>query len=366
MLHPRARGLQRRVAVDGLLGEVALHEAHGLPVDDVDGRVEDHCADDTGTRVQMRVKFSSRRRPGRRRLLGVELDAEHAARRDRGHEALAVGAVAEHDRRRRPGARPASARGRTRLPSPSPSTSGDAWSPTRRGSSRCAGASAHRRASRTSPAEDPEAVGPAELGRAVEQQLHAEADAQQRPAFPRPAEDRLDEAALAQVAHRLRERADARQHEPVGAVEHRRIVAHARPRRRRARAPCRPTGGCPSRSRSGRCERSDSRGQRPLRRWHAGLGRVDRDRGPQRARGRLERRLDHVVGVGPRVDRDVQRQLGAVGQRAEELLGQLVVEAAGAAGRQVGLRTRSTGARRCRASPSRAPRPSARPRGRSG
>ena len=34
---------------------------------------------------------------------------------------------------------------------------------------------------------------------------------------------------------------------------------------------------------------------------------------------------------------EVQRQLRGVGERAEELLGQLVLEAAGRAGRQLGL-----------------------------
>ena len=42
-LDPRARRLQGRVAVDGLLGEVALDQAHGLALGDVDGRVEDHA-----------------------------------------------------------------------------------------------------------------------------------------------------------------------------------------------------------------------------------------------------------------------------------------------------------------------------------
>ena len=79
--------------------------------------------------------------------------------------------------------------------------------------------------------------------------------------------------------------------------------------RRRARAPSRPSGGCPSRSRRPRS--SDHARERPLGARHAGLGRVDRHRGAQRAGERLEGRLDHVVGVGAGLDVDVQRQLRA-------------------------------------------------------
>ena len=52
-----------------------------------------------------------------------------------------------------------------------------------------------------------------------------------------------------------------------------------------------------------------SLGQRALGARHAGLGRVDRHRLAQRAGERLERRLDHVVGVRAGLDRHVQRQL---------------------------------------------------------
>src|SRR3954463_12700024 len=41
-LHPRARGLDRRVAVDGLRVEVAPDEPDRLPLGDVDRRIEDH------------------------------------------------------------------------------------------------------------------------------------------------------------------------------------------------------------------------------------------------------------------------------------------------------------------------------------
>ena len=55
--HPS--GLDRRVAVNGLRLEVALHEAHRLPLGDVDRRIEDH----TGVRAQIAVKLRSSARP---------------------------------------------------------------------------------------------------------------------------------------------------------------------------------------------------------------------------------------------------------------------------------------------------------------
>ena len=65
--------------------------------------------------------------------------------------------------------------------------------------------------------------------------------------------------------------------------------------------------------------------------------RVDRDRDAQGAGEGLEAGLDHVVGVGAVADRDVQGQLGAVGDGAEELLGQLGVEAGDRGRRQLGV-----------------------------
>ena len=59
LLHPRARRLQGRVAVDRALVEVALGQPHGLPVEDVDGRVEDHAV----ARAHSAAKFASRRSP---------------------------------------------------------------------------------------------------------------------------------------------------------------------------------------------------------------------------------------------------------------------------------------------------------------
>src|SRR3954453_5604387 len=54
-VHPGARGLERRVLVDGLLVEIALDQPDGLAIRDVDRRVEDHAAS--------LVKFARSARP---------------------------------------------------------------------------------------------------------------------------------------------------------------------------------------------------------------------------------------------------------------------------------------------------------------
>ena len=104
----------------------------------------------------------------------------------------------------------------------------------------------------------------------------------------------------------------------------------------------------------------------PFVRRHAGLVGVDRDRLAQRAGERLEAGLDHVVGVGAVAGAEVQGQLRVGGDGAEELLGQLGVEAGDRDRRQLGARTGRAGGPRCRSRTSRAPRPSARPCSRSG
>ena len=80
--------------------------------------------------------------------------------------------------------------------------------------------------------------------------------------------------------------------------------------------------------------------ERPLGAGHSSLGGVDGDRLAQRARERLEGGLDHVVRVAAGFHTQVQRQLGGVGERTEELLRELVLKAAGGAGGQVGLEQR--------------------------
>ena len=108
--------------------------------------------------------------------------------------------------------------------------------------------------------------------------------------------------------------------------------------RRRARAPCRPSAGCPCRSRG--CADPLGAHSSALGGGHALDARVLGDRLAQRPREGLERHLDHVVGVGARLHVHVQGQLGRVGHRAEELLGQVGVEVADALGAEVGLERR--------------------------
>ena len=104
----------------------------------------------------------------------------------------------------------------------------------------------------------------------------------------------------------------------------------------------------------------------PLVRRDPALARVDLNRLAQGPGERLEARLDHVVGVGAVARPDVQGQLRVGGDGAEELLGELGVEAGDrrpAAGRP---RTGTAVARRRRSRTSRAPRPSGSPCSRSG
>jgi hypothetical protein len=77
-----------------------------------------------------------------------------------------------------------------------------------------------------------EPIRPLELLGTVEQQLHPQADPEQRRAAGDPLADRLDETELMQIAHRQRKRPDARQDEPVGSPQ---LVAVGRDRRPRAR-----------------------------------------------------------------------------------------------------------------------------------
>src|SRR5207253_137548 len=61
----------------------------------------------------------------------------------------------------------------------------------------------------------PESPGPLELLGGVEQQLHAEADPEQRGAAACALADQLDQPQLAEVAHRQRKRADAGEHQAL-------------------------------------------------------------------------------------------------------------------------------------------------------
>ena len=221
-----------------------------------------------------------------------------------------------------------------------------------------------RSSTRTSPETMPETARPAELGGGVEGQLHPQADTEHRRARREALAQQLVQAELAQVVHRAREGPHAGQDEPG---------RRAQPVVLRADA----------RARADVLERLLHR---------AAVAHAVVDDGDVHGLGEQARHAVSVpfvlgtpVSVGsiatawrsarakalkaasimwwallPVFDAQVQRELGGVGQRAEELLGELVVEAAGGARRQIGLEQREADGRRCRSRSSPAPRPSAR------
>ena len=143
--------------------------------------------------------------------LGVELDAEQRAARDRRHERArrARSWRGRAPRRRRPaGARRTSGRSRSRRRRRSRRTAG-AGASARPGSSRCAAGSGRPRGGPSGPARTPERRR-AVLVAALEQQLEAEADAEERPVGGDPAADRAGQAAPREPRHRRRRGADAR------------------------------------------------------------------------------------------------------------------------------------------------------------
>ena len=93
-----------------------------------------------------------------------------------------------------------------------------------------------------------EAGGAAELLAALEEQLQAEADAEDRSPRRGPLGDQLVEPGRADPLHRPREGADAGQDQAVGGAHRLGVGADHRPAPRRARAPSRPSAGSPSRS----------------------------------------------------------------------------------------------------------------------
>ena len=72
---------------------------------------------------------------------------------------------------------------------------------------------------RTRPRYEAEPLRTAELIRAVERELHPEADTEVRRAGVHELDERRIQTRRAQVLHRPRVRSDAREHEPVGAAQ---------------------------------------------------------------------------------------------------------------------------------------------------
>ena len=162
--------------------------------------------------------------------------------------------------------------------------------------------------------------------------------------------------------HRLRKGADAGQDHPVGrpgafvVVRDLRADAHVLQRLLDRAQVAHPVIAESRRGSS----------QSALRRRHAALVRVDRHGLAQRPRERLEARLDHVVRVRSVTGPDVQRDAGVGGDRAEELLGELGVEACDRDRAADRPRTGRAAGPRCRSRTCRATRPSGRRRSRSG
>ena len=117
----------------------------------------------------------------------------------------------------------------------------------------------------------------------------------------------------------------------VGAQRAFRVAGDLRRRRRRAAARARPTGGCPSRSRRSRSS------QGALRAGDHAATPGEAARVAERLRHALERRLEHVVGRAPRLQSDVDRELGRLRERAHEVLDEPGVERADHLGRDVDL-----------------------------
>ena len=172
-----------------------------------------------------------------------------------------------------------------------PSASGWGGPRARRRSSPCAAAARCPPAARRGPAAAP--AGGVVLGRAVEQQLQADADAEQVGALAHRLADRLLQAALrrsvamagAGGALSPAPSAAARRADAPGVVRDDGVGA------RRAPGPPAASAGCRRRSRPApRSQHALGGGQRR----RGGVGRAGRAQG---ARQRLERRLDDVVVV---------------------------------------------------------------------
>ena len=249
-------------------------QAHRLAVHDVDRRVEDHA-----TRPPRAREVAQQRSPSREDFSGWNCAAIDVAALDDRDEALAV--LARGRRRRRVG-RPAGERVHVVEGRGLAEALGQRRRRARRsrGSSRCAAAAAPRSARHRRRAGARARRRPRARSEALEQQLHAEADAEQRHAGRGALAQHLAEAGRARGCasppgtrrRRAGRRASAARITSWSAV----ITRLAR---RRARAPSRRCAGCPSRSR-----RSRSR-QRPLGR-RARRSRRGRSRPRRAARGR--------------------------------------------------------------------------------
>ena len=233
--HPAARRVQRVGVVLGALVELALGQPDGLALEDVDRREEDH----------RRRAARATRRPGHGTApRSCPAAPARRARTSRGEtgprarcraptivaNALAVlgggddvGRILGPRRQRvhvvEGAALAGQSRGERRRALEADVVPADVRDPQPAGVQR-----AHLAG------EQPEAVGELVLLGALEQQLHAQADAQHGRAGRGGGPDALVEAELDEVAHALRERPDARDDERVGRLQRRRVARDERAR----------------------------------------------------------------------------------------------------------------------------------------
>ena len=216
------------LVVDRLRVEVALHEAHGVAAEDVDRRDRASPADGGVSGDADAREVGEQPQAGGGGLLGVELDAVEAAALHRGGERRHRSRRCRARPRRRRARARASARGRRRSVRAAPRGAASRIAGSAPRSSRCGAASSPAARSALHLAgDDAQPLGAAELRGGVERELHAEADAEHRRAGSQALAQELVEAELAEVAHRTRKRAHARQHQPGGGAQALGIAADA-------------------------------------------------------------------------------------------------------------------------------------------
>ena len=288
----RPRPGRRRRRVSRVV--VALLQAHDLPAAQVDRR--DRGPSRVRRLATASTKFAEHAQPDVAALLGVELRGPHGPALDRGREPAAVVAPRGDDARRRRARARTSARSSSHAGSGRPATSREPGRALERVPPHLRELHRRRASGVTRPATHAEAGDAGRLVAAVEQHLHADADAEERAA--------VGGGRRASTASRPRPRSAA-MHAPKAPTPGSTTASAACDRRRASavsarvgaevlRAPSRPSAGCRSRSRRPRSV-SVSSEQRALGRRHVVA--LDLHRVAQRAGDALERRLDHVVAV---------------------------------------------------------------------
>ncbi len=219
VVDPALGGVERVGVVDGLRVEVPLVEAHRLAVEDVDRRQQDHARAAQADREPCAQPGEALEHPQSvgGGLLGVKLDAEHEIAGDDRREPLAVLGRADDVGRLAGPRREASARGRTGSPrGAGPSVSGDSRSNRTSFQPMCGTRSPPASSRVTSPLISPSPS----VGSSSSERSNSSCMPRQIPSIGVAADggvaDQAVQAELAEVAHRQRERADARHDEPVG------------------------------------------------------------------------------------------------------------------------------------------------------